>query len=109
MAEQTPKAIFEIDFPARFVAKPTLAKEVNTVYEFNITGPTGGVWTADITEAGGGKITEGSTGTSQCTVTMADQLFVDIMNKKTNTQMAFMSGKLKVSNVNLALKLVKVL
>ena len=109
MAEQTPKAIFEKDFPERLAARPALPKEVNACYEFNITGPNGGVWTVDITEAGAGKITEGSTGTSGCTVTMADTLFVDIMNKKTNTQMAFMSGKLKVSNVNLALKLVKVL
>jgi putative sterol carrier protein len=109
MAEQTPKAIFEKDFPAKLAAKPTLPKEINASYEFNITGPTGGVWTVDLTEAGNGKITEGTTGAAGCTVTMTDAVFVDIMNKKTNTQMAFMSGKLKVSNVNLALKLTKVL
>lgn len=109
MAGQTPKEIFDTDFPARLAARPTLPKEVNACYEFELSGPNGGTWTVDITEAGAGKITPGSTGGAQCKVTMADQVFVDIMNKKTNTQMAFMSGKLKVSNVNLALKLVKVL
>ncbi len=109
MAEQTPKAIFEKDFPARLTSKPGLPKEINASYLFNITGPAGGEWTVDITEASGGTISEGKVGEPNCTVTMTDQTFVDIMNKKTNTQMAFMSGKLKVSNVNLALKLVKVL
>ncbi len=109
MAEQTPKAIFEKDFPERLAARPTLPKEVNACYEFNITGPNGGVWTVDITEAGGGKITEGSTGASGCTVTMTDEVFVNIMSKKLNINMAFMSQKLKVSNLPAAMKLAKIL
>ncbi len=109
MAEQTPKAIFEVDFPARLTAKPNLQREINAVYEFDITGPNGGIWTVDITEASGGEVREGKASTPACTVTMSDQTFVDIMTKKTNTNMAFMSGKLKVSNLNLAMKLVKVL
>jgi hypothetical protein len=109
MAVENPRQVFELEFPARVQARPALPQEINASYQFDVTGPTGGTWTVDLTEAGGGKITEGKAGEPQCIVTVADNVFVDIINKKTNTQLAFMTGKIKVSNVNLALKLVKVL
>jgi len=109
MAVENPRQVFEQEFPSRVQAKPSLPQEIDASYEFNVTGAAGGVWTVDLTSAGGGRITEGSTGSAQCQVTVADNVFVDIVNKKTSTQMAFMMGKIKVSNVNLALKLAKVL
>jgi hypothetical protein len=109
MAVENPRQVFEQEFPARVQARPTLPQEINASYQFDVTGPAGGTWTVDLTAAGGGKISEGKAGEPGCVVTVADNVFVDIINKKTNTQMAFMSGKIKVSNVNLALKLVKVL
>lgn len=108
--EITPKAVLEEQIPARIQAKPELIKEINSVYEFNINGPEGGVWTVDLTEAGGGKVTAGSSGSAKCTVTCADQDFINIVTKKTNAQMAFMSGKLKIKgDMGLALKLQKIL
>lgn len=108
--EITPKAVLEEQIPGKIQAKPELVKEINSVYEFNITGDKGGTWTVDLTEAGGGKVTEGSTGNAKCTVTVGDQDFINIITKKTNAQMAFMSGKLKVKgDMGLALKLQKIL
>lgn len=106
----TPKSLIEQDIAQKFADKPGLAKDINSIFEFNITGANGGTWTLDATEEAGGKITEGSTGTAKCIVTVADQDFVNIVTKKTNAQMAFMSGKLKVKgDMALALKLTKVL
>ena len=109
MPGQTPKEIFEQDIPAKLAAKPSLTEEVNASYEFNISGDQGGVWTVDLTKEGAGKITEGSSGKAGCVVTLADKLFVDIFNKKSNAQMAVMTGKLKLSNMGLALKLTKII
>lgn len=108
--EITPKNVLEEQIPERIKSKPELVKDINSVYEFNITGDGGGVWTVDLTEATGGQVTEGSTGNAKCTVTVGSQDFVNIVTKKTNAQMAFMSGKLKVKgDMGLALKLQKIL
>lgn len=110
MADPTPKIILEEQIPARVQQNPQIIKDVNAVYEFNINGDNGGVWTVDLTEAGAGKVSEGSTGNAKCIVTVGDQDFVNIVTKKTNAQMAFMSGKLKVKgDMGLALKLQKIL
>lgn len=110
MSDVTPKTVIESEIPTKLAAKPQLLKEINAVYEFVINGPNGGTWTLDVTEAGGGKAVEGSTGTAKCTVTVGDTDFINIVTKKTNAQMAFMSGKLKVKgDMGLALKLQKIL
>src|SRR3989338_9568316 len=71
------------------------AKAINSVYEFKLTGAEESTWTLDLTQSGG-KVTEGSTGQAKCTVTIAVNDLSDIIEKKLNPQMAFMSGKLKV-------------
>jgi putative sterol carrier protein len=110
MADVTPKDVLETEIPAKISAKPQLLKEINAVYEFVINGPNGGTWTLDATEAGGGKTVAGSTGGAKCVVTVGDADFINIVTKKTNAQMAFMSGKLKVKgDMGLALKLQKIL
>ena len=110
MSDVTPKSIIEVDIAARLKAKPELLKEINSTYEFNITGPTGGQWHLDVTEASGGVVTAGAKGDAKCVVTVGDADFVKIVKKETNAQMAFMSGKLKVKgDMGLALKLTKLL
>lgn len=107
----SPKSILEEEIPARVAAKPQFLKEINAVFEFVISGATGGTWTLDLTEAGGGKVTEGpATQEKKTIVTVSDEEFIKIINKKTNTQMSYMSGKLKVKgDMGPALKLTKLL
>ncbi|MCA1827080.1 MAG: SCP2 sterol-binding domain-containing protein [Myxococcales bacterium] len=109
MADYTPKSYFEEKIAQKLKDKPETSKAVNAVYEFNITGDNGGVWTVDLTREPG-TVTAGSTGTAKCTVTASSADFMNIVSGKMNPQMAFMSGKLKIKgDMGLAMKLQKVI
>jgi putative sterol carrier protein len=101
--------IFEQKIPERITNNPDKVKGIDAVYEFNITGEGGGIWSLDLT---GGKkeVVTGSTGRARCTITMAADDFVQMVSGNLNPQMAFMGGKLKVAgDMGLALKLGNIL
>ena len=82
---------------------PDAVNKVKGVYLFKITG--GKNWTIDL-KNGTGSVKEGEQGTPDCTITIADQDFVNLITGKANGQQLFMSGKIKVSgNMALAMKL----
>ncbi len=108
-APTTPKQYFEEKIARKLQDKPDISKAVNSVYEFNITGDGGGVWTVDLTKEPG-IVTAGTSGAAKCTVTCASADFMNIVSGKMNAQMAFMSGKLKIKgDMGLAMKLQKVI
>lgn len=101
----TAKDIFEDKIANKIKEDPDKATSINAIYEFQLSGEEGGTWTLDLKQEGG-KITEGSLGNADCTVTISLDDLSDIVEKKLNPQMAFMSGKLKVTgDMGLALKL----
>ena len=105
----TPKDYFDTKVPENLKTKADKLASINAIYEFNITGDDGGVWTLDLTQPGG-KVCSGSGGSATCTVTMDSEKFVKLVTGQLNPQMAFMTGKLKVAgNMGLALKLTSVL
>ncbi len=105
----TPKEYFEAKVPENLKNKPDKVAEINAIYEFQIDGPDGGVWSIDLTVPGG-SVCSGSTGKATCTVSMVDENFVKLVTGQLNPQMAFMTGKLKVAgNMGLALKLANIL
>jgi ubiquinone biosynthesis protein UbiJ len=105
MAASSVREIFERHIPDKLQAKPDLLQKINSVYQFNISGPGGGTWGVDCTQAGG-KVAEGPAASPRCTVAATDADFLAIVNGKLNAQMAFMSGKLKIQgDMGLALKL----
>lgn len=110
MADPTPKSILEEEIPSVLKAKPELAKEINAVIHFDISGPAGGKWTVDLTKADGW-VSSGTEGTPKMTVAMSDADFIKIRKKELNAQMAAMSGKLKFKpmDMGLAMKLGKLL
>jgi putative sterol carrier protein len=109
MADMTPKSYFEEKIAAKLAAKPELSKAVNAVYEFNIEGDGGGVWTVDLVKEPGA-VCAGSTGGAKCIVTAKAPDFLNIVTGKMNAQMAFMSGKLKIKgDMGLAMKLQKII
>ena len=52
-APTTPKQYFEEKIAKKLQDRPDISKAVNSVYEFNITGDNGGVWTVDLTKEPG--------------------------------------------------------
>ena len=110
MADLTAKTILEHDIPAVLAAKPELAKEINAVIHFVITGDQGGTWTMDCTKPSG-SVVSGAQGTPKMTLTVSDADFVKIRSKQLNAQMAAMQGKLKFKpmDMGLAMKLGKLL
>jgi putative sterol carrier protein len=109
MAVTSVQEVFEKHIPSRFQAKPDVVQKINAVYQFNISGPGGGTWSVDCTQAGG-KIQPGAATNAKCTVAATDADFLNIVNGKLNAQMAFMSGKLKIQgDMGLAMKLQQIL
>ena len=105
----TPKEYFEQKVPENLKNRAEKIAGMSAIYEFQINGPGGGVWTLDLTVPGG-QVTCGSSGKATCTITMQDENFVKMVSGQLNAQMAFMTGKLKVAgNMGLALKLQNVL
>lgn len=105
----TTKEYFEQKVPQNLKERADRLAEIGAIYEFQISGPGGGTWTLDLSQAAG-KVAAGSSGQAQCTVSISDENFVKLISGQLNPQMAFMTGKLKVTgNMGLALKLQKIL
>ena len=104
------KDILETEIPNLLKSKPEVAKDVNAVIHFNVTGDNGGTWTLDCTKAADW-VTSGATGTPKMTITVSNEDFVKIREKQLNAQMAAMQGKLKFKpmDMGLAMKLAKLL
>ena len=104
------KDIFDTEIPNRIKAKPELAKDINAVVHFNITGDGGGTWTLDATKAEDW-ITAGANGDPKMVITATAVDFEKIVSKQMNAQMAAMSGKLKFKpmDMGIAMKLGKLI
>jgi len=109
MAAESVKDVFERHMPEKLKGKPDVVAKINAIYQFNISGPTGGTWSVDCTQPGGA-IAAGTSPGARCTVNATDADFLNIVNGKLNPQMAFMSGKLKIQgDMGLAMKLQQIL
>ena len=109
MSDLTCQEIFGTKIPERLASKPDVAKQINSSYQFDLTGDGGGSWVVDLTQASD-HVKEGTLENPGVTITMAAEDFVGIVSGKLNPQMAFMTGKLKLKgDMSLALKLQQIL
>lgn len=110
MAETTVKQILEETIPSRLDARPGLAEEIDSLVVFRISGPSGGEWTLDCT-SGKKQIRAGAEPSPALTIAATDADFVQVATGKLDPTMAAMSGKLKLSpmDMGLGLKLAKLL
>lgn len=92
--------------PNKLAGNPDLAKEVNAIYVFDLDGF--GQWTVDLTD-GNGTVSEGAHDDAGCTVTAKSSDFESLLDNPSSGMMLFTMGKLKVTNVALALSLQKIL
>ena len=90
----------------RIKEDPSVLQKINGVYKFVITKDgEKKVWTVDAKNAPGG-VSEGEQGKADCTITIDDEDYVELITGKANGQQLFMSGKLKIAgNMALAMKL----
>ncbi|HOI74734.1 MAG TPA: SDR family NAD(P)-dependent oxidoreductase [Syntrophales bacterium] len=87
------KGIFD-KMPSAFNAAAAAGKDV--VFQFNISGPTGGDWFVTVKD-GACTVSAGKVDGATTTIGMADADFVDLITGKLDGMKAFSAGKLKVS------------
>lgn len=92
--------------PKKLADHPALAQEINAIYQFDIGDA--GTWSVDMT-GGKGEVRQGPTENAGCVVTAAKADFENLLDNPSSGMMLFMQGKLKVTNVGLALSLQKIL
>lgn len=100
-------ALFEALEKAIKVNGTQMVKAVGGTYQFNLKNTEGKTqqWGLDL-KNGTGSVQLGAPAKADCTLTVGDEDFVNVMTGKVNAQQAFMQGKLKVSgNMGLATKL----
>ena len=79
----------------------------NTDFHFDISGDGGGQKTVKITD-GKLDIQDGLIGEPKCAVSVKSETFVKLMTGQENPMMAFMMGKIKVSNPGELMKYSKI-
>ena len=108
MAVESVKDVFESLIPGRLEKKPELAGQINAKYKFAVAGDNGGTWVVDLTTEGG-TVTAGD-GEADCNIDIEAEDLMAIISGELNGQMAFMTGKLKVTgDMMLAMKLGSIL
>jgi len=86
-------------------ADPSLVSKVGGVFHFKVSGKS---WTVDL-KNGKGSVKSDAPATSDCTVTVSEEDFINMMLGTTSGQTLFMSGKVKIQgNMGLAMKLDKI-
>ncbi len=101
MAETTVKGFFD-SLEARLNADPARLAGMNAAYQFQVGEETYSL----VMKEDKASVSAGPRPGADCTVTMAEADFLDMLSGKLNGQMAFMTGKLRVAgDMGLALKL----
>ncbi len=101
MAETNVQGFFDT-LEGKLNADPSKLAGMDCVYQFQVGDHGYHVSMKD----GSAKVGKGEASSPNCTVTMAENDFLDMIAGRLNGQMAFMTGKLKVAgDMGLALKL----
>ena len=105
----TPKSIFEEKIASRVAdeSQQEALKAIDAVYQFHVTGDDGGDWIIDLREC---TVGAGTNDDADCSITLASEDLIGLLDGSVNGTQLFMTGRLQVSgNMALALKLGDVL
>lgn len=80
-------------------------EDLDILFHFDISGKDGGKFSVQI-ENDMCKVTEGLHGDPKCVVSCTDEVYADLELGRTNAQMAFMMGKIKISNIMAMMKFI---
>ncbi|MCD8529118.1 MAG: SCP2 sterol-binding domain-containing protein [Chitinophagales bacterium] len=81
-------------------------EDLDIIFHFDINGDRGGQFTVHIADDAC-TVKEGLEGDPKCVVSCKDSVYEDIELGRTNAQMAFMMGKIKISNIMAMMKFVE--
>ena len=102
--EQTPQTAREIIFslPGR-LKRDKVSGELETTFHFDLNGETGGQYTVNLngTEC---TVSDGLTGVPNCVVSADASVYEDVELGRANPTMAFMEGKVRVSDIGEMMK-----
>ena len=99
----TPAEFF--DATAAQLASGSAHEGINALYQFNLSGDTGGNWIIQLTDEKS-EVRQGEDDNAHCVISMSSEDFMGMIGGSLNPQMAFMTGKLRVKgDMGLALKL----
>jgi putative sterol carrier protein len=91
------------EMPSRF--QKQAAQGLQAVYQFDLSGDGGGKWQVAV-DNDKCDVKEGAHPSPNITISMTAQDYLDMVTGKLNPQMAFMTGKLRISgDMGLALRL----
>jgi putative sterol carrier protein len=100
----TPKGVIE-KINEKLAANPEVSAKIDAIFQFVIHGDDGGEWWFDLTKTPP-ETGEGNNENALCTVTMASDDFIAMVNKDADPMKLFMSGKLKIGgDISAAMKL----
>ncbi|MDB5600176.1 MAG: Sterol-binding domain protein [Xanthobacteraceae bacterium] len=96
---------FTETLPRKLAANPSVAPGVNAIYQFDIDGA--GVWTVDLTQ-GAGVVRDGADGNAGCVIGASKADFEALLESPSSAMVMYMSNKLTISNLGLAMSLQKI-
>ncbi|MFP4597189.1 MAG: SCP2 sterol-binding domain-containing protein [Persicimonas sp.] len=100
----TAQEIFSETLPTKLEGNDKI-QDIDSVYQFNITGDDGGSWSIDFTKDTD-YVSEGEADDADVVIEMKDADFVDMWEGKLPGPQAFMMGKIKIQgDMGLAMKL----
>jgi putative sterol carrier protein len=103
MEANSPKEFLEKTLPTRF--RSDKAVGIDIIAQLNLTGSNGGNWIVTIKNQQL-NVTEGTHQSPTLTLTMTDNDFMDVVNRKLSVEKAFFTGKINFKgSIALALKL----
>jgi putative sterol carrier protein len=100
------KEFFEKFMPEKIGNNPNLAASVKAVFQFDVKDA--GTWTIDLATPPG-EVREGPAENPGCVITVAKADWEKVLDNPSYAMQLFMTGKLKASNVGLAMQLQKIL
>ena len=105
----TPQEIFEVHIATRLAdpEQQIAAKEIDAIYQFHVTGDNGGDWVVNLRDC---VVSGGESDEADCTITLAAEDFVGLVDGSVQGPALFMQGRLAIAgNMGLAMKLGDVL
>jgi len=88
---------------AKIAKDPSVTANFGAIYKFVLEGAGGGTWVVNLKDAVGAR--EGD-GAADCTISLAAQDFVDLVEGRANGQQLYFQGRLRIDgDLGLALKL----